>query len=157
MEQWNGGIKTVGVAPRFQYSSIPIFPYCIVPLFHSLQFLRHLLHGVTFDIVPDLKVAETFDANATFHSGADLVGLVLKAPQGLRDAFVNNFLAPTQAHFAFDDTATGDHAPGHRSAFGQVENFSDLGDADGDILENGIEQACHGFFDLVDQFVNDRV
>ena len=65
------------------------------------QLLRDLLHHVTLDIVADLKLGEALDADAAFHAGTNLVDFVLKAAEGLSDAFIDNLFAAPHPHFAF--------------------------------------------------------
>src|ERR1035437_1754734 len=125
-------------------------------IFHS-QLRRHFFNRITFNRVAHLKFAVAFDADAAFHAGANLVDFVLKTAQRLRDAFINDILATPHAHFAAHDAARADHAAGHRRALGQIKNLPDFGGTNDGVLEVGIEQAGHGIFHLINQFVDDRV
>src|SRR5208282_5584803 len=100
---------------------------------------------------------EAFNADAALHAGPDFVDVVLEAAQGLDDALVDQALSAENAGFAANQAAVVDDAAGDVAAFGQLEDFADLGRADDDLFDDRFQQAGHGFLDLVDQFVNDRV
>src|SRR5437764_11594314 len=93
------------------------------------KLLGDFLDGVALDIVAELELTETFDADAAFHAGAHFIDLILKAAQGLGQTFVNDFFATADAHFALDDATSNNHAAGHRNTLGQFENLADLGGA----------------------------
>src|ERR1019366_1665402 len=112
---------------------------------------RNLFHRVTLDGVADLEFAEAFDADAAFHAGTDLVGLVLKAAERLRDTLVNDVFAAAHPHFAAHDATARDHAAGDRNALGQFKNLPHFGGTDNGVLEIRIEQAGHRIFHLVNQ------
>src|SRR5437773_1392644 len=123
----------------------------------SLQFLRHFFQGVTFDHVSDLEIIEAIQADAAFHPGADFVDFILETSQRQGDALIDKALAALDAHFAFDDAAVGDDAPGNVAALGEREDLAHFGGADDDLPDQRVQQAGHRFLHFVDEFVNDRV
>src|ERR1051326_5208775 len=76
MEWWSDGSRLF-----MHYSSTPALQHSVPPAFS--QFLCHLFHRVALNIVADEEVAEALDANAAFHTGPDLVDLILKAAERL--------------------------------------------------------------------------
>src|SRR5207247_2008865 len=61
------------------------------------------------------------------------------------------------AHLALDDAATGHHATRYWQALGELEDFPHLRHARGDILQKRFQQPSHAFFNLIDQFIDDRI
>src|SRR5260370_15354086 len=127
------------------------------PFIKKSEFLNDAFDRVALDCVADLKITKTVNADAAFHAGAHFIDFVLEPAQRLGDALINEALAPHDADLAADDAPDRDHATGHGNALGKGENLADLGRADDDVLQDGIQQAGHGFLHLVDQFVDDGI
>src|SRR5258706_10017709 len=118
------------------------------------ELLGDFFHRVTLDVVADLKLGKAVDANAALHAGAHFIDFVLKTAQRLGNAFINDFLATTDAHLAFDNASIGNHATGHGRALGQFENLADLSHSESNVFKQRLEHAGHAFFNLVNQLVN---
>src|SRR6266404_3651989 len=127
------------------------------PFIKKSEFLDDPFDRVALDRVADLKIPKTVNANAAFHAGAHFIDFILEPTQRLGDALINKTLTPHDADLAADDAPDGDHATGHGNALGKCKYLADLGRADDDVLQDGVQQAGHGFLHLVNQFIDDGV
>src|SRR3984893_866250 len=117
-----------------------------------------LLHGEAFEHIGDFDVVEVRNADAALEAGANFVGVFLQPAERADAAGVNHHTFTNDAHFgiALDD-AVENVTAGDRADALDAESVAHFGAAEMRFLEDGLEQAGHGLFDLVGDFVNDRV
>src|ERR1700730_9836505 len=117
-----------------------------------------LLHGEAFEQIADFDVVEVRNSDAAFETRANFVGIFLEPAQRTDSAGVNHHSFTNDAHFgiALDD-AVENVTAGDRADALDAESIAHFGAAEMRFLEDGLEQAGHGLFDLVGDFVNDRV
>src|ERR1700722_14050862 len=119
---------------------------------------RNLGDLEAFQDIADFHVIEIGDAGAALKSGANFADVVLKALQGAELGGVNHGAVTQHANLtvafehAIHDVATGDSA----GAF-HAESVANFGAAEIGFGDNGFEQALHGLFNFVGNFVNDGV
>src|SRR5215472_8906501 len=113
---------------------------------------ERLNHIALFDVI------EVRDVDAAFHAVADFAGIILEPLERADLAFVNLHAVAHQANvgIAFDD-AVQDITSGHGSHLGDAESLAYFGAALIGLLDDRLEQSSHRFFDLVLEFVDDRV
>src|SRR5579864_526800 len=113
---------------------------------------------VSLDEVSRLDVLEPIEANAAVEARAHLGDVVLEAPQRRDLALVDHPVVPHQPDRGVARDEPLDHvAAGHRSHLRHLEGVADLGAADRDLAEGGLEQAGHRLAQLVEQLVDDGV
>src|SRR5690242_4656109 len=117
-----------------------------------------LLHGEAFKHIAGFNVVEIRNSHAAFESGAHFIGVFLEAAKRTNAAGVNDHTFANDAHFgiALDDAIEYVTAGNHADAL-DTEGIADFGAAQMSFLIDGLEQAGHGLFDFVGDFVNDRV
>src|SRR6266853_1568314 len=125
----------------------------------SRSFRQHKsLHMEAFENVPNLDVVEVGDARTALKAGADFVGVVLEpaqrtdAPGIDHDAFAQHTDLGVALEYAIQHVTARDRADTL-----DAECIAHFGTAQMRFLEDGIEQSGHGLFDLVGDFVDDRV
>src|SRR6202043_1402623 len=98
------------------------------------------------------------DADAALHAVGDFLDIILEAAQGADLALEDLFATAHDANLciaaqdAFRYPGAGDGAD-----LGNADDVDDLGTAKEVLLEGGIEEAEHGFANLILQLVDDRM
>src|SRR5208282_6101330 len=117
-----------------------------------------LPHLEGLDRVPDPDVVVA-DADTALVALADLGRVLLEPPQRLHRQVVGDHHAvPGQPRLVTAvDRAAADDAAGHVADPGYPEDLPDLGRAELDLLELGLEHALERGLDLFDRLVDDRV
>src|ERR1700693_5131615 len=119
---------------------------------------RNLGYLEAFQNIANLHVIEIGDARAALKPGADFADVVLEAFQGTEFGGVNNGAVTQHANLsvafehAIHDVATGD-----RAGALDAEGIANFGAAQVGFGNDRFEQAFHGFFNFVRNFVNDGV
>ena len=112
---------------------------------------------VALDHVVFFVVAEAGELDAALHAVADFVDLILEAAQRFEAAVIHGLAVAQHAgallalHGAIGDDGTADEA------FVDLEDLLHASVAEHLLAGERIQQALHGFFDLVDEFVDDGV
>src|SRR5579864_6894973 len=122
------------------------------------DFRRDPLGHKRFNRVTTLNVVIVADCNAALHAVANFAGIILEALQRANLSFVHLNAIADQAHvrIAFDGPIL--HiASGHRANLGYAEDVPHRRPAHIGFLDDGFEQAGHGFLDLVLKLINDGV
>ena len=124
----------------------------------KLQRSSDFLDRVTFDNVAGLEVLEILEAQTAFAAGFDFFDVILEMLEAGDTAFeLDGFAAnDADAADALEPSAV-DVTAGDLGAFGELENLADFGAADDGFLGFGFEKAFHGFFNLVEEFIDDGV
>src|ERR1039458_10152448 len=124
----------------------------------SGQRSRELLDDERLDDVSDLHVLIARDADAALEALLHLGRVVLEAAKRADLAFVNDAAVANEAYGSRTrDDAVRDHAAPDRPDLRNLERLANLGVPAGDFLLDGVEEARHGFLDLVRERVDDGV
>src|ERR1039457_3708706 len=124
----------------------------------SGQRSRELLDDERLDDVSDLHVLIARDADAALEALLHLGRVVLEAAKRSDLAFVNDAAVANEAYGSRTrDDAVRDHAASDRPDLRNLERLAPLGVPAGDFLFDGVEEARHGFLDLVRERVDDGV
>src|SRR5262249_50248015 len=147
---------------RAQDCALEIYQLTNLPNYQIV--LRHsdlrcdALGDKRFDHVAFLYVIEVGDVDAAFHAVAHLAGVVFEALERADLAFVDLYAVAHQPDLGLAlDHAIEHVAAGNRSGLGHAEGLAHLGPAQVGFLDDRLEQAGHGFLDLVLQLINDRM
>ena len=105
---------------------------------------------------PTFHVIEIGDARAALKPGANFAGVVLEAFQGTELGGVNHGAVTQHANLpvAFEH-AIHDVAAGDGAGALDAEGVANFGAAQVGFGDDGLEQAFHGLFNFVGNFVND--
>src|SRR5262249_33918718 len=105
-----------------------------------------------------LDVVKVADGDTAFHAVADFAGIVFEAFERRDFSFINLHAVAHQTNIgvALDD-AIEHIASGHGADLGYAEGLAYFSAALIGFLDDRLEQASHGFLDLVLQLVNNRV
>src|SRR5581483_2808884 len=110
------------------------------------------------DDVADFNVAVIGDGDAAFHAVANFAGIIFEATQGADLSAEDNYVVAKQADLGIAlDNAICNSATSNRADFRNTESLQYVGAALVRFFDRRLEQAAHGAFDLVLQFVDDRV
>src|SRR5699024_2986833 len=117
-----------------------------------------LLHLVGHDDVPDLEVVVP-DTDTALEALTDLGGIVLEPAQGIHREVLggDHALADEPGLAVTPDQAAANDRTGDVTDPGHLEDLTDLGATELDLLVNGLEETLHRCLDLVDGLVDDRV
>src|SRR6266436_6266718 len=112
----------------------------------------------TFKDVADLDVIEISNARAAFKTRAYFAGVILEALQRAELRGVNHRTIAQHSHLRLALQDPVDHvAACHRTRALDTERVAHFGAAQVRFCDNRLEQAFHGFLQLVGNFVDDRV
>src|ERR1700676_4655388 len=119
---------------------------------------RNLGYLEAFQNIANLYVIEIGDARAALKPGANFADVILKAFQGTELGRVNHGPVTQHANLpvAFEH-AIHDIAAGDGAAALDGEGVANFGAAQVGFGNDGLEQAFHGLFNFVGDFVNDGV
>src|ERR1700681_650141 len=119
---------------------------------------RNLGYLEAFQNIANLYVIEIGDARAALKPGANFADVILKAFQGTELGRVNHGPVTQHANLpvAFEH-AIHDIAAGDGAGALDAEGVANFGAAQVGFGNDGLEQAFHGLFNFVGDFVNDGV
>src|SRR5208283_563611 len=121
-------------------------------------FGRYFLGDEVLDDISYLDVAVIGDGDAALHSIPHFADIFLEPPHRANFALEHDHIVAQQANFGVTlDYAIGDQTAGDGTHLGNTESVAHFGAAEIRFLDDRFEQAGHGPFDLVLQFVNDGV
>src|SRR3984957_8642241 len=121
------------------------------------QLLSHFLEIVTLNDVTNFVFGKVAEFDPTLDTSSHLFHVVLESAQCRDTAIINRLPAtqnsgsPCAGNSAVCDEAAGD------SSLCKLENLPDLCMADNAFPNFRIEHPDHGFFHLVDEFVDDAI
>src|SRR5258708_4121872 len=138
------------------------FPFSVssVSLWYPLlgsELLGDLFQSVALDDIANLVFIEVTELAAALDSGPDLFHIILEPPQSCDSAVINWLsLAQNSRPSGANNSAIGHEATGDCS-LRQREHLTNFGMAGNGLPNFGIQHPDHGFFYLVDEFVDNAV